>query len=282
MTEVLTADPPADSPQPGAGRCANCGAALHGPFCAACGQAVKPLDPPVRHFAREFAQELLDVDGRVPRSFKRLLLSPGFLTREHVEGRRVPWLSPLKLYLLASVAMFAVLAMIGDDGGVRLFARGDVNDPDYFHRHGYSDFEHMRAAADAARIEWTPRLMFVLMPLVAWLVALARRRSNRRYPAHLVFTLHVYAAAFGARAVTAGLGAVGPPAFGAGLVALSGLYFVVYTYAALRRAYGISRALAVRDTAIITLGAWAALMAGLAAVVTVALFGRYWLGLLRF
>ena len=36
------------------------------------------------------------------------------------------------------------------------------------------------------------------------------------------------------------------------------------------------------DTAIITLGAWAALMAGLAAVVTVALFGRYWLGLLRF
>ncbi len=282
MTEVLTADPPADSPQPGAGRCANCGAALHGPFCAACGQAVKPLDPPVRHFASEFAQELLDVDGRVPRSFKRLLLSPGFLTREHVEGRRVPWLSPLKLYLLASVSMFAVLAMIGDDGGVRLFARGDVNDPGYFHRHGYSDFEHMRAAADAARIEWTPRLMFVLMPLVAWLVALARRRSNRRYPAHLVFTLHVYAAAFGARAVTAGLGAVGPPAFGAGLVALSGLYFVVYTYAALRRAYGISRVLAVRDTAIITLGAWAALMAGLAAVVTVALFGRYWLGLLRF
>ena len=30
-----------------------------------------------------------------------------------------------KLYLLASVAMFAVLAMVGDSGGVRLFATGD-------------------------------------------------------------------------------------------------------------------------------------------------------------
>ena len=282
MADVLTADPPADAPEPGAGRCANCGAALHGPFCAACGQAVKPLDPPVRHFAREFAQELLDVDGRVPRSFKRLLLSPGFLTREHLEGRRVPWLSPLKLYLLASVAMFAVLTMIGDSGGVRLFVIGDPNDADYFHKYGYADFAAMRAAADAARVEWTPRVMFVLVPLVGWLVALARRRSNRRYPAHLVFTLHVYAAAFAARAVTAGLGAVGPPPLGAGLVALSGLYFVVYTYAALRRAYGISRGLAVRDTAIITIGAWVALMAGLATVVTIAVFGRYGLGLLRF
>jgi hypothetical protein len=281
MTDVLTADPPADSAEPGAGRCANCGAALHGPFCAACGQAVKPLDPPVRHVVGEFAQEFFDVDNRVLRSFRQLLLSPGFLTREHVEGRRAPWLSPLKLYLLASVAMFAVLAMIGDPGGVRLFATGDSNDPGYFHKYGHSDFEHMRAAADAARIEWTPRLMFVLVPLVAWLVAVARRRANRRYPAHLVFTLHLYAAAFGARAVTAGLGAVGPPVFGAGLVALSGLYFVVYTYAALRRAYGISRRLAVRDTAIITLGAWAALMAGTIAVIAVALFGRYWLGLLR-
>ena len=107
-------------------RCANCGAPLSGPFCGQCGQAVKPLDPPVRHFAAEFAQELLDVDGRVPRSLRRLLFSPGFLTREHVEGRRVPWLSPLKLYLLASVAMFTVSALVGGLGEIRLTTSEDV------------------------------------------------------------------------------------------------------------------------------------------------------------
>jgi len=278
MTDVMTADPPG----PDAERCANCGAVLHGKFCAACGQAAKPLDPPVRHFISEFAQEFFDVDSRVLRSFRRLLFSPGFLTREHVEGRRVPWLSPLKLYLLASVAMFATLAMVGDSGGVRLWATGDPNDGEGFQLYGYSSFEELRAAVDAARVEWMPRVMFVLVPFVAWLVARARRRSNRRYPAHLVFTLHVYAAAFGARAVAAALGAAGPPALADGLTSLVGLYVVGYTYAALRRSYGISRGLAVRDTAIVTLGSWVALVAGTLAVVAVAVWGRYWLKLLGF
>jgi Protein of unknown function (DUF3667) len=276
MTDVVTAAPPV----PDAARCANCGAALYGAFCAACGQAAKPLDPPVRHFIGEFAQEFFDVDGRVLRSFRRLFLSPGFLTREHVEGRRAPWVSPLKLYLLASVAMFAVLATVGNSSGVRLWAVGDPNDPQGFQPYGYSSFEEMRAAVDAARVEWMPRVMFVLVPFVAWLVALARRRSKRHYPAHLVFTLHVYAAAFGARAVAAALGAAGPPALAEGLVTLTWLYAVGYTYVALRRAYGISRSLAVRDAAIVTLGAWVALMAGTAAVVAVAVWGRYWLTLL--
>jgi Protein of unknown function (DUF3667) len=278
MTDVVTAEPPV----PDAARCANCGAPLHGPFCAACGQADKPLDPPVRHFIAEFTQEFFDVDSRVLRSFRRLLLSPGFLTREHLEGRRVPWLSPLKLYLLASVAMFAVLAMVGDRGGVQLWATGDPNDAEYSQIYGYASFADMRAAADSARVEWMPRVMFVLVPFIAWLVARVRRRSHRRYPAHLVFTLHVYAAAFGVRAVTAAVGAAGPPALATGLTALSGLYVVGYTYAALRRAYGISRSLAVRDSAIVTLGAWLALMTGTAAVVVVAVLGPYWLKMLGF
>ena len=53
------------------------------------GRPIKPLDPPVRHFIGEFAQELFDVDSRVLRSLRRLFFSPGFLTREHVAGRRV-------------------------------------------------------------------------------------------------------------------------------------------------------------------------------------------------
>jgi hypothetical protein len=282
MTDVLTADPPTDSAEPGAGRCANCGAALHGPFCAACGQAVKPLDPPVRHVVGEFAQEFFDVDSRVLRSFRQLLLSPGFLTREHVEGRRAPWLSPLKLYLLASVAMFAVLAIVGNTSGVRLWAVGDPNDPKGFQPYGYASLEDMRAAVDAARVQWVPRVMFVLVPFVAWLVALARRRSRRHFPAHLVFTLHVYAAAFSVRAVAAAVGAAGPPAVAEGLVTLTWLYAIGYTYVALRRSYGISRGLAVRDTTIVSIGAWLTLMTGTAAVVAVAVLGRHWLKLLGF
>jgi len=278
MTDVVTAAPPV----PDAARCANCGAVLYGPFCAACGQADRPLDPPVRHFATEFVQELFDVDNRILRSLRRLFLSPGFLTREHFAGRRAPWVSPLKLYLSTSVVCFAVLAVIGDSRVVQLTATGDPNDPSGFAKYGYRNLDEMRAATDAARVAWLPRVMFVLVPFVAWLVARARRSSGRGYPAHLVFTLHLYAAAFGVRAVTASLGAAGPSVLVDGLAFLTAIYVAGYTYLALRRAYGISRGLAVRDTAIVTLGSWLALMVGTAGVVVVTVFGRYWLNRLGF
>jgi hypothetical protein len=278
MTDVVAAAPPV----PDAARCANCGVVLHGPFCANCGQADRPLDPPIRHFATEFVQELFDLDNRVLRSLRRLFLSPGFLTREHFAGRRAPWVSPLKLYLSTSVVCFAVLAVIGDSGVVQLTTTGDPNDATGFAKYGYRNLDEMRAATDAARVAWLPRVMFVLVPFVAWLVARTRRRSGRRYPAHLVFTLHLYAAAFGARAVTAILGAVGPSALAEGLALLTAIYVAGYTYLALRRAYGISRGLAVRDTAIVTLGSWLALMVGTAAVVVATVFGRYWLARLGF
>lgn len=257
MSDVLTLERPYEE------RCANCGAPLHGPFCAQCGQPVKPLDPPVRHFAKEFAQELLDVDGRVPRSLRRLFFSPGFLTLEHVEGRRAPWLSPLKLYLLTSVACFAVLAVVGDDGVKNIQVAGDIRDL------GFANVEELQSAIDAARTTWMPRVMFVLVPFVAWLVAVVRRRSGRRYPAHLVFALHLYAAGFGARALAVMVGAVAPAAAPvlAGAVVV---YALAYMFLAFRRAYGTGRGLAVRDTAIVAIGSWLALLLGTIAVAVVA------------
>lgn len=191
--------------------CANCGAPLHGRFCAQCGQEDKPLDPPVRHFATAFAQELLDVDGRVPRSFRRLFFSPGFLTSEYLAGRRVPWLTPLRLYLIASVAMFGVLAAAGDSGGVQLTFTGDSADvAERLRSMGYASEAELRAAIDHARYTWMPRVMFVLVPLFAWLVSLVRRNAGRRFPAHFVFALEVHAAAFGSRAIAKALAALAP------------------------------------------------------------------------
>ena len=235
MTDVVTADPPV----PDAARCANCGAALHGPFCAACGQADRPLDPPVRHFATEFVQELFDVDNRVLRSLRRLVFSPGFLTREHVEGRRIGWFTPLKLYLLTSVVAFAVLTFAGDDAGLRIALTKGPADP-----------QAAAAAIQEARAVWVPRVVFVLVPFFAWLVALVRRRSGRNYPSHFVFALHVHAAFFVSRAVvtlaTLALPVVKPYAEG-----LLNLYVIAYLFLALRTAYGGSRARAARDTALV-------------------------------
>ena len=257
--------------------CANCGAALHGPFCAACGQAVKPLDPPIRHFAKEFAQELLDVDGRLLRSLRRLLFSPGFLTREHVEGRRVRWLSPLKLYLLTSVAMFGAQALVGS-AGIELTTSEDVAKVNRsLQELGYANLGELQHAIEAARLTWMPRLMFVLVPLFAGLVAWVERRAGRRYPAHLVFALHVHAAGFAARAVAAIL-AVPLPAWTEGFTQTASLYTVVYLFLAFRAAYGTSRPRAAVDTAAVGVVYVLAIVAATALVVSLAMFGLRWPG----
>jgi hypothetical protein len=263
------------APDPVSSSCANCGAPLQGPFCAQCGQAVKPLDPPVRHFAREFAQELLDVDGRVPRSLFRLFLSPGFLTREYFAGRRVPWLTPLRLYLIASVAFFGVLASTGDQSGFRLTFTGDSREvAEKVRWFGFASEAELRAAVDTARYTWMPRMMFLLVPFFAWLVARVRRRAGRRFPAHFVFALEVFAAAFGMQALTKGLGALLPAPIGDFLDAVAGLYILGYIFLALRTAYGGSRWQATWNTAVLVFGYMVAVGTATGVVVGLALFGR--------
>jgi hypothetical protein len=240
-----------DDLAPVAGTCHNCGAILQGRFCSACGQESRSLDPPLSELAREVAHELLDVDGRTIRSVRHLFLSPGLLTRDWFLGRRTPWLTPLRLYLMFSVAYFAVVALGGTSLRVDVKGQSDVETVAELRRLGFTSEQEMRAAVGAAQATWMPRVNFVLVPLFALLVALVRRGSGRRYPQHLWFGLHAHAAWFGVRAI-ANAGALALPALpGSVLSGLAMLYGPIYVVLALRVAYGISTRRALRDTAIV-------------------------------
>lgn len=90
-------------------RCANCGAALTGTFCSECGQ--RHHEHAIHHFWHfigEAAEDLTHADSRLWRTLIALLLRPGFLTREFLDGRRVRYLPPVRLYLVVSVIFFVV------------------------------------------------------------------------------------------------------------------------------------------------------------------------------
>jgi hypothetical protein len=260
--------------------CANCGTALQGPFCHACGQEVKPIDPPLALFVRESGKELLDVDGRIWRSLRRLIVSPGFLTREYVEGRRVPWLSPLRLYLLTSVFFFAVSAFVGGDDPVQVQMSGDAKQVE--EALGKVGFES-RAAFEAALTEgravrevWMPRLMFVFVPLFAAFVALVRRQSRRGFPAHVQFALHVHAAFFAVRGAAALTGLALPGGAVAVLRAVANLYAVAYLFQALRNVYGLSKRRAAGDLVLVALPYWLVLMVVVSSLVLGVVFSGTW------
>lgn len=91
--------------------CLNCGSPLDAQFCSQCGQKNKDYSLTFKDLFSDFLEELLDVDSRVLKSLRLLFTSPGFLTAEYVKGRRVSYLPPVRIYLVASVLFFLSLTL---------------------------------------------------------------------------------------------------------------------------------------------------------------------------
>jgi len=219
-----------------AAACANCATPLTGKYCYACGQKTTPLTPTLKYFLHELTHELVNVDGRIYRSLRLLLTLPGSLTREMFLGRRASYVSPIRLYLIASVLYFGMgglFGVYGNDDFLKYTADpGEVVDPAFVERMA----EANRTIAIAINVQ-LPRALFVLVPLFAALVMLVRRRGGHTYPQHLYFALHLHATYFflAAAGVLAGLVTLPyvEPVTGAFIL----LYLVAYFFVAFRRVY---------------------------------------------
>ena len=96
-----------------AAACKNCGVTTTGNFCHQCGQATHLHVPSAREFLHEFMAHYVAIEGKLWRSLKLLLFKPGLLSREYIEGRRVRYVEPLRLYLSFSIIFFAVMKLSG-------------------------------------------------------------------------------------------------------------------------------------------------------------------------
>lgn len=122
MTETNSpapeAAPPAPAPAPTPAAleavrpCANCGTPLLGPTCYRCGQPVKGLVRPLTSILGDFLDTVLSIDSRLPRTIAPLYFKPGFLSNEYFAGRRVPYVTPLRMYFFLSVLAFLVFAFL--------------------------------------------------------------------------------------------------------------------------------------------------------------------------
>lgn len=103
------AAPPTEVP---AAHCDNCGAALGGKYCGACGQRREAPVHSLWHFTQLATEDLTHADSRLWRTLGALLYKPGHLTREFLTGRRARYLPPVRLYLVLSVLFFLVASAV--------------------------------------------------------------------------------------------------------------------------------------------------------------------------
>src|ERR1700674_416339 len=92
--------------------CENCGAELHGHYCSKCGQAAVDYHRSFRHVIVDVLDSFLNWDSKFVRSIGLLLWRPGWLTNQFLEGRRVRFVHPLRLYLLISIVFFLCARLI--------------------------------------------------------------------------------------------------------------------------------------------------------------------------
>jgi hypothetical protein len=244
--------------------CLNCGAELHGPFCGGCGQRVVPPYPTLREMAGDAWKELSGYDGRFARTLRLLLRRPGVLTVEVLEGRRARYVSPVRLYLAASLLFFVIGAAVpsmrapqpvkipGSDVTI------DMMSTDGSAFSALSAEDQAEALARIDRAPWglrplfrsallnplelrsrflatLPRVLFFLVPVFACIVALFYRR---RMSQHLIFALHLHTTIFLVFGVQRLLHLIGRQVVVQVTAIAAFVFLASYALLAFRRVYG--------------------------------------------
>jgi hypothetical protein len=89
--------------------CLNCGTVVGDRYCPHCGQEnVEPRES-LGHLVRHFFEDITHFDSKFFGYFRDLLLRPGYLTREYMDGKRVSHYNPVRAYIFISFIFFLVL-----------------------------------------------------------------------------------------------------------------------------------------------------------------------------
>ena len=215
-----------------AATCKNCGTTTNGNFCHQCGQATHLHVPSAREFLHEFMAHYVAIEGKLWRSLKLLLFKPGLLSREYIEGRRVRYVEPLRLYLSFSIIFFAAMKLSGveilnvggrTDAPAAISAPSGVDQPQAGDSAEFLKVredtvawlakrnpevakraERFLSQPEAQRKEtakraffaYTPYAIFLMMPVFAFYLKLLYLGKGRRYGEHFLFALHSNAFAF--------------------------------------------------------------------------------------
>lgn len=187
--------------------CASCGAKLKGDYCRKCGEKkiIPERDFSMRKFMNLTMWHFAHFDSKLMRSVALLFAKPGFLTAEWIAGRRVGYMKPLQLFVVASVLFYFFLPT-----AMAYFT--SVRDLEYGleHKdHFANTFEFDAAAAIARKVavgqrstadttaqvmqlasERSKSWLFILIPFWGALIFLLFQRKMPWLAPQLIFAMH--------------------------------------------------------------------------------------------
>lgn len=107
--------------------CLNCGAEVPTVFCPECGQMNREPKFNLRDLIMDFIHDFTHFDSKFFRTTFLLLTKPGFLTKEFIQGKRLQYLNPVRMYVFTSAFyFFFVYAMYGNTEDLEQVQSSDI------------------------------------------------------------------------------------------------------------------------------------------------------------
>jgi len=88
--------------------CLNCGAHMRGQYCGHCGQRGSSRLISLWELVRDAFGDIFELDSRLWQTLVPLLIKPGLLTHDYLQGRRARYMPPFRMYLVLSLLFFLV------------------------------------------------------------------------------------------------------------------------------------------------------------------------------
>ncbi|HKQ14368.1 MAG TPA: DUF3667 domain-containing protein [Steroidobacteraceae bacterium] len=186
--------------------CANCGASLADRYCGRCGQD-SHASLSFGDFVHELLEGLFHVDSKFWLTLRTLLARPGLLTEQYLAGKRLTYSPPFRSYLVISIVYFVLASLLAPSGSRVLGENGqELTAADCAKMAAHPGWALRfvpdiagsceRALSNNARAltsameNLLPKVMFVVLPLVALVQFWIFRRQRPMYLENLVFVLH--------------------------------------------------------------------------------------------
>lgn len=100
---------PEQSSLPPYSHCKNCGFELHGHYCSVCGQKAFVTNQAFKQSVMTYLDTNYAFDSKLGHTLRDIIIRPGYLAREFMNGRIARHVHPFKLYFFSSILLFGVM-----------------------------------------------------------------------------------------------------------------------------------------------------------------------------
>ena len=204
--------------------CANCDTSFIGNYCPHCGQQLREFQKPFKFLIIDLAGNMFSFDTRLWRSLKSLLTKPGSYTSEYLDGHRMRFVPPMRLYIFISFVFLVMLStFVNSQIKISEETRNSINTSidkqltedqkkDSLLTIPITGDKENLSSRDLAQIakkvidepdrymssflnffSWS---LFLLMPFYAFILWLFFRKSKPYYFSHLLFAINQHAVVF--------------------------------------------------------------------------------------